>query len=165
MSRSHKEMCSIATLFWNEEIFLGCFQSSVDLSGPTILPPPGLSPKHTIYTFVIYSQFCAIFVVCKEWKQTKKAEFGPFKKMFFYLTTFFTPLSTSQWVFIEERCRLLTSKSPFRLNHQQGRFTSGRVKGRFEGRGCDTVDSAVASDTRGPGFESSHWQLFEHIYG
>ena len=112
-----------------------------------------------IVNFVLYLSFA------KNENKQKKPSLAHLKKCFFYLTTFFTPLSTSQWVFIEERCRLLTSKSPFRLNHQQGRFTSGRVKGRFEGRGCDTVDSAVASDTRGPGFESSHWQLFEHIYG
>ena len=40
---------------------LGCCNSSVDSSAPTIL---GLSPKHTIYAFIIYS-ICAIFVMWK----------------------------------------------------------------------------------------------------
>ena len=34
-------------------IVVGCRHSSVDLSAPTILPPLGSSPKHTIYTFII----------------------------------------------------------------------------------------------------------------
>ena len=29
----------------------------------------------------------------------------------------------------------------------------------MEDRFCGIVDRAVASDTRGPGFEASHWQL------
>ena len=29
--------------------------------------------------------------------------------------------------------------------------------------GCGAVGRVVASDTRGPGFESSHWQLLEHL--
>ena len=29
---------------------------------------------------------------------------------------------------------------------------------------CGTVVSAVASDTRGPGFESSHWQRLWNNY-
>ena len=32
------------------------------------------------------------------------------------------------------------------------------------GSGCGAVGRAVASDTRGPGFESSHWQLLLNIY-
>ena len=32
------------------------------------------------------------------------------------------------------------------------------------GSGCATVGRAVASDTRGPGFESSHRQLLLNIY-
>ena len=32
------------------------------------------------------------------------------------------------------------------------------------GCGCGTVGSAVASETRGPGFESSHWQLLLNNY-
>ena len=32
------------------------------------------------------------------------------------------------------------------------------------GHGCGAVGRAVASDTRGPGFESSHWQLLLNIY-
>ena len=35
------------------------------------------------------------------------------------------------------------------------------------GSGCDSVGKAVASDTRGPQFESSHWQKFiyiEHLF-
>ena len=31
-------------------------------------PAQGSSPKHTIFTFIIYSQNCAIFVMRKEWK-------------------------------------------------------------------------------------------------
>ena len=31
------------------------------------------------------------------------------------------------------------------------------------GSGCDSVGKAVASDTRGPQFESSHWQKFIYI--
>ena len=32
------------------------------------------------------------------------------------------------------------------------------------GSGCGAVGRAVASNTRGPGFESSHWQLLLNIY-
>ena len=32
------------------------------------------------------------------------------------------------------------------------------------GSGCGTVGRAVACNTRGPGFESSHWQLLLNIY-
>ena len=32
------------------------------------------------------------------------------------------------------------------------------------GSGCGAVGRAVASDTRGPRFESSHWQLLLNIY-
>ena len=32
------------------------------------------------------------------------------------------------------------------------------------GSGCGAVGRAVASKTRGPGFESSHWQLLLNIY-
>ena len=32
------------------------------------------------------------------------------------------------------------------------------------GSGCGAVGRAVAYDTRGPGFESSHWQLLLNIY-
>ena len=32
------------------------------------------------------------------------------------------------------------------------------------GSGCGVVDRGVASDTRGPGFESSHRQLLLNIY-
>ena len=32
------------------------------------------------------------------------------------------------------------------------------------GSGCGAVGRAVASNTRGPGFESSHWQLLSNIY-
>ena len=32
------------------------------------------------------------------------------------------------------------------------------------GSGCGAVGRAVASDSRGPGFESSHWQLLFNIY-
>ena len=44
---------------------------------------PGLSPKHTIYTFIIYSETCAIFVFAlwKEQKQTKRGGVGPFLKI------------------------------------------------------------------------------------
>ena len=34
----------------------------------------------------------------------------------------------------------------------------------FEGSGCGAVGRAVASDTRGPGFKSSHRQLLLNIY-
>ena len=33
----------------------------------------------------------------------------------------------------------------------------------IQGSGCGSVGSAVASDTRGPQFESSHWQKFIYI--
>ena len=32
------------------------------------------------------------------------------------------------------------------------------------GSGCGAVGRAAAYDTRGPGFESSHWQLLLNIY-
>ena len=32
------------------------------------------------------------------------------------------------------------------------------------GSGCRAVGRAVASNTRGPGLESSHWQLLLNIY-
>ena len=31
---------------------------------------------------------------------------------------------------------------------------------RLQGSGCGSVGIAAASDTRGPRFESSHWQIF-----
>ena len=34
----------------------------------------------------------------------------------------------------------------------------------FQGSGCGAVGRVVASDTRGPEFESSHWQLLLKIY-
>ena len=34
----------------------------------------------------------------------------------------------------------------------------------FRGQWCGSVGRAVASDTRGPGFESSHQQLFMNMY-
>ena len=34
----------------------------------------------------------------------------------------------------------------------------------FVGSGCGTVGRAVASDTRGPGFESCLWQLLLNVY-
>ena len=34
----------------------------------------------------------------------------------------------------------------------------------FQGSGCGAVGRVVASDTRGPEFESSHWQLLLNIY-
>ena len=38
-------------------------------------------------------------------------------------------------------------------------------KYKLRGSGCSTADSAVASDTRGPGFESDHQPTFiEHNY-
>ena len=41
----------------------------------------GSSPKHTINAFIIYSQICAIFVLWKERKQTKRGRVRPiFKK-------------------------------------------------------------------------------------
>ena len=33
-----------------------------------------------------------------------------------------------------------------------------------KGSGCGAVGRAVAYDTRGPGFESTHWQLLLNIY-
>ena len=41
------------------------------------------------------------------------------------------------------------------------------VKNAYVGSGCGSVGRAVASDARGPRFESSHWQKFiniEHLY-
>ena len=35
---------------------------------------------------------------------------------------------------------------------------------KVKGSGCGAVGRAVASDIRGPGFESSHWQLLLNIY-
>ena len=40
---------------------------------------PGSSPKHTIYTFFIYSN-CAIFVMWKERKYTKRGQVWPILK-------------------------------------------------------------------------------------
>ena len=34
----------------------------------------------------------------------------------------------------------------------------------MEGSGCGAVGRVVASNTGGPGFESSHWQLLVNIY-
>ena len=41
---------------------------------------------------------------------------------------------------------------------------NSRLKHFFEGSGCGAVGRAVASDTRGPRFESSHRQLLLNIY-
>ena len=42
------------------------------------------------------------------------------------------------------------------------------AKNSYAGSGCDSVGSAVVSDTRGPRFESSHWQknylYIEHLF-
>ena len=44
-------------------------------------------------------------------------------------------------------------------------FYSLRIlKKTGDGSDCGTVDSAVAYETRGPGFESSHRQLLSNIY-
>ena len=57
-------------LFKNEIIFttntcakLGCRHSTVDSSVAFHSAAPGLSPKHTIYALIIYSQICAMFVM------------------------------------------------------------------------------------------------------
>ena len=34
----------------------------------------------------------------------------------------------------------------------------------IRGSGCGADDSTVASDSRGPGFESRHWQLLLNIF-
>ena len=39
----------------------GCRHGSVDLSAPTILATPGLSPKHTIYA--CYNGICTLFAI------------------------------------------------------------------------------------------------------
>ena len=42
---------------------------------------------------------------------------------------------------------------------------SAEVTSVIKGSGCGAVGRAVAYDTRGPGFESSHRQLlFEHLF-
>ena len=57
--------CEINRLI-NVQRNCGCHYSSVDSSTPTILAcPPGSSPKHAIYAFIIYNTF-AIFVVLEE---------------------------------------------------------------------------------------------------
>ena len=38
-----------------------------------------------------------------------------------------------------------------------------KVKNEAKGSGCGSVGRAVASDTRDPRFESSHWQKFIYI--
>ena len=56
------------------------------------LATPGLSPMHTIYGFIIYSQICAKFVLRKEQKITIKRRSGPFlnNKIIKLLQLFFT---------------------------------------------------------------------------
>ena len=47
------------------------------------LANPGLTPKHAIYAFIIYSQIYAIFVQAmreKNENKQKEVEFGPFFK-------------------------------------------------------------------------------------
>ena len=45
-------------------------------------------------------------------------------------------------------------------------FEQAFVKGnkQFQGNGCGTIDSAVSSDIREPGFESYHRQLLLNIF-
>ena len=48
----------------------------------------------------------------------------------------------------------------FHLNSEGFRSCQKRKKESILGGGCGSVYSAVASDTRGLQFESSHWQTF-----
>ena len=60
----------------------GCRHSSVEQSVPTILPPGFESQANHLSLYIIYSQFCAIFVIVlwKEQNKQKEAGFGPFLK-------------------------------------------------------------------------------------
>ena len=63
----------------------GCRHGSVDLSAPTILATPGLSPKHTIYA--CYNGICTLFAIVlrKGQKLTKSGRgIGPLKKQTTY---------------------------------------------------------------------------------
>ena len=67
-------------LFKNEIIFttntcakLGCRHSTVDSSVAFHSAAPGLSPKHTIYALIIYSQICAMFVMWNDGNKQKEA--------------------------------------------------------------------------------------------
>ena len=51
----------------------------MDSSAPTIIAAQGSSPKHAIYHFIIYSQFCAMLFFSKN---QKEAGFGQEKWMF-----------------------------------------------------------------------------------
>ena len=55
----------------------------MDLSVPCILAAPGLTPKHAIYAFIIYSPICALFVLHCEKNENKQKESGssPLKKI------------------------------------------------------------------------------------
>ena len=51
-------------------------------------------------------------------------------------------------------------KTPNVLTNKNKKHMKGNVKNANEGSGCGSVGRAVASDTRDPQFESSHWQTF-----
>ena len=48
---------------------------------------PSSSPKHTIYSFILYSQIYAIFAICKEEEINKKSRVMPiYQKTYTYNT-------------------------------------------------------------------------------
>ena len=99
-----------------------------------------------------------------------EAEDGLFKKLL-ALTGTITPLIPASHT--EPKCKYQFSLMflqlrviPFVDTHMVSPYKFGFLHFEFmhkhcstSGSGCGTVDSAVDSDNRGPGFESSHRQL------
>jgi len=63
------------------------------------------------------------------------------------------------WINIDEEINLLYILWMIKIN----KFVKRYFKIILSGSGCGSVGRAVASDIRGPQFESSHWQKFIYI--
>ena len=122
----------------------GCRHSSVDSSTPTI---PGSSPKHAIYafSFIVF----VLYLSCeKNENKQKEAGFGPFLK-----TNITKVLVYHTYIFMATfhalgRSSLLLLKSSLYVIC----YIMGSV--------CGSVGRVVASNSRGPQFESSHQKTF-----
>ena len=91
---SRRFECKILKFFVNKfQCLIKHFGVPTYLSGFVCAFHPatlGLTPKHTIYAFIVYSQTCALFVLVL-WKKRKinekEAVFGPFKKHYYSSTS------------------------------------------------------------------------------
>ena len=66
------------------QLIKSCRHSLVDSSTPTIPADQRSCPKHTIYTFIIYSQIRTTFILWNDRNTQNDAGFGSFKKPKYY---------------------------------------------------------------------------------